>query len=248
VKNRLKELQLIAMLLTRVPAGQIKDPLPAMAQAVWAFPVLGAALGAVIWLAFAGANAIGLPPLTAAFLALGLQALLTGGLHEDGLADTADGFGGGHDRDRKLDIMRDSRIGTYGVLALILTLGLTATAMAHTWEHGGNHGRTLAAFLVIGATSRTAMLVPMALLPPARDNGLGHGAALSPGRPVALALAISAVLGLIALPALVAMMLLAGALLALFKAQIGGQTGDTLGATQKLSEMTGWLTIAALAA
>gem|GEM_PF-6952122 len=87
MKNRLKELQLIAMLLTRVPAGQIKDPLPAMAQAVWAFPVLGAALGAVIWLAFAGANAIGLPPLTAAFLALGLQALLTGGLHEEKLSE-----------------------------------------------------------------------------------------------------------------------------------------------------------------
>src|SRR3546814_6586134 len=63
---------------------------------------------------------LALPPFAAAIIALAFAILVTGGLHEDGLADVADGFGGGHDKARKLAIMRDSRIGTYGVLALAL--------------------------------------------------------------------------------------------------------------------------------
>src|SRR5918994_1725534 len=72
----------------------------------------------------------GLPPFVAATIAIGFLALATGGLHEDGLADTADGFGGGRTRDEKLAIMRDSRIGTYGVLALVFSVLIRAMALA----------------------------------------------------------------------------------------------------------------------
>src|SRR3546814_4601153 len=79
---------------------------------------------------FFAANQAGLGIGSSSLLAIGSQVLLTGGLHEDGLADTADGFGGGRDRDAKLAIMRDSRIGTYGVLALVLLIGLRYAALS----------------------------------------------------------------------------------------------------------------------
>lgn len=237
--GRLKDLQLATLLLTRVPAGQIAEPVPDLPQTVWAFPVIGAGLGLIMWAGFAGATALGLPGLTAALLALGLQALLTGGLHEDGLADTADGLGGAQDRARKLDIMRDSRIGSYGVLALILTLGLTASAMAG--------GAGLMAFVLIGAASRTAMLLPMAVLPPARSDGLGHSASLRFAAPTIIALSVTVLLGAIAPGTLLAMAALTAGLIKLYAWQINGQTGDTLGATQKLTECIGWLSFAALA-
>ncbi len=226
------------MLLSRLPCGTIPDPAPSIPASIWAFPLVGALVGALMWAGFAAATALGLPPFAAALIALAIQALATGGLHEDGLADTADGFGGGAVKARKLEIMKDSRIGSYGVLALIFTLGLSATAIA---EAGG-----FWAFLAIGAASRTAMLWPMTRLPAARDDGLGHSARapLAPRHWVALGLTL--VLGLTALPALPIIALTTLSLTALFKRQIGGQTGDTLGATQKLTECAGWLTLAAL--
>jgi len=196
-------------------------------------------VGLLMWAAFALAAWLGLPPLAGALLALAIAALATGGLHEDGLADTADGFGGGASRESKLEIMRDSRIGSYGVLALILTLGLTATAMAES--------ASLAGFVAVGAASRAAMLLPMAFLGPARQSGLGHGATLVPDVRFAAALVITALLVLPALGVLVTTLAVTAAMMALMKAQIGGQTGDTLGATQKLTECTGWMAAAALA-
>lgn len=226
------------MLLTRLPAGRIAGEAPALTQAVWAFPVVGALVGGLMWAGFALAAALGLPPLAGAFVALAVSALATGALHEDGLADTADGFGGGAHRARKLEIMRDSRIGSYGVLALILTLGLTASAMAEA--------TALTAFVAIGSASRAAMLLPMALLRPARGDGLGHAATLVPDARFAVALALALALSLPHLLPLAVMALAALTMAALSRAQIGGQTGDTLGATQKVAECAGWLAVAAL--
>lgn len=236
--TRAGEVRTAWMLLTRLPAGHARShaPLPA---AVWAFPLVGALVGVLMWAVFAFALWLGLPPLAAALLALVASALATGGLHEDGLADTADGFGGGASRDRKLAIMRDSRIGSYGVLALVLTLGLTATGMAE--------GGTLARFVAIGAASRTAMLLPMAFLRPARAEGLGRSATIGADARVGVALGLTLILALGAPAVLVPMLAMALAMTALMRAQIGGQTGDTLGATQKITEATGWLAAAALA-
>src|SRR5260370_3066450 len=101
-----------------------------VARASWAFAVAGALVGSTGALTYAIASGIRLPSAVAAALALGATLLLTGCLHEDGLADTADGLGGGRDRARKLEIMRDSRLGTYGACALIMSLLLRWTALA----------------------------------------------------------------------------------------------------------------------
>ena len=101
--------------LTRMPVPPGHWP-PNLARAYRAFPLVGAGIGAAIGALYLLLLRSGLPAIAAAALALGAGALLTGALQEDGLADIADGFGGGGDRVAKLEVMRDSRIGTYGVL------------------------------------------------------------------------------------------------------------------------------------
>ena len=101
-----------------------------LAQAAWTFPVIGAGIGAlgalVYWLGYgAGSSSF-----VAATLAVAATVIITGCLHEDGLADTADGFGGGDTSVRKLEIMRDSRIGSYGACALAMSLILRVRALA----------------------------------------------------------------------------------------------------------------------
>ena len=237
---RAKEAQLALMLLTRLPAGRLDDP-PKTGDAAWAFPFVGALVGLIAGVVCGIADWLGLPPLASALLALLAAAWVTGGLHEDGLADTADGFGGGADKSRKLEIMRDSRIGSYGVIALIFVIGLTASAIP------GNS--TVTNFVMIGILSRTAMLLPMAFLPPARTDGLGHAATLAVGPSLAAALCLTlgaAILTWTFMP-LVTALIVTAILMGIATAQIGGQTGDTLGATQKLTECVGWLTVAASA-
>ena len=108
--------------LTRLPIPFVRTlDLPPLAEAMRFFPLAGAIIGAIISAVLIGANMLGLPSLLAAALALAAGVLVTGALHEDGLADVADGFGGGRTREHRLEIMRDSRIGTYGTIALCLT-------------------------------------------------------------------------------------------------------------------------------
>jgi len=160
--------------------------LGAIGRGVWAFPIVGAVLGAlgggVYWLG----REIGIPSLVAAALAIGFLALATGGLHEDGLADTADGFGGGRTREEKLAIMRDSRIGTYGVLALVLVTLLRVGALA---AMGGAAG--FAALIAAASLGRGFAAMPMSLLPPARADGLGHASGRPPGFAACMALILA---------------------------------------------------------
>src|ERR1700719_4117799 len=101
-----------------------------LAHASWALPVAGLLVGGIGAVVYWAVVWIGLPSWPAAALALAATVAITGCLHEDGLADTADGFGGGRDRERKLDIMRDSRLGTYGACALVMSLLLRWAALA----------------------------------------------------------------------------------------------------------------------
>ena len=119
--------------LTRIPVAANPDG-GQLADAAWAFPLVGAGIGAIAAVVFAIAQLIGLGDWPAALLAVLAGLLLTGALHEDGLADTVDGLAGGHNRERKLAIMRDSRVGSFGVLALVLSVGLRAAALAQTGE------------------------------------------------------------------------------------------------------------------
>jgi adenosylcobinamide-GDP ribazoletransferase len=118
-------------LLTRLPPQWLWAGVPApLVRSVWAWPLIGGLLGALGGLVDALARWLGLPPALAALWTLASLLLLTGALHEDGLVDAADGIFGGGDPARRLAIMRDSRIGAFGALALILSLGLRASALA----------------------------------------------------------------------------------------------------------------------
>ena len=162
--------------LTRLPVAP--EPTAAgsrLGASVVMFPVVGALIGLLGGGGYALAFWLGLPPLPAATVALATTIWLTGALHEDGLADVADGFGGGRTREDKLRIMRDPRIGSYGALALVL--GLLARAGALAALAAPRH--VMAALVAAGAVSRAALAAVMTTLPLARADGLAAGA----GRP-----------------------------------------------------------------
>jgi adenosylcobinamide-GDP ribazoletransferase len=225
--------------LTRLPAA----PAPtadgaSLGASVVMFPIVGALIGLLGGGGYALVFWLGVPPLPAAVVALATTIWLTGALHEDGLADVADGFGGGRTLEDKLRIMRDPRIGSYGALALILDLLARAgalAALAGPWT-------VAAALVVAGAVSRGALPPVMAMLPYARTDGLAAAA----GRPHPLraaaavlvaALIAVALLGKAAAPALLAGAGAAFAVAWLARRQIGGHTGDVLGAVQQLTEI-----------
>ncbi len=217
-------------------------------------PVAGALLGLASAMPFLLTLYWGEPPLVAALLALAAGALLSGGLHEDGLADVADGFGGGFSREKKLEIMRDSRIGALGATALFLSLGLRAAALAAL---AAMAGRAALVIVAAGAVSRLACLAPLLYLPPARSDGSGRTAAaltLEEARPafaLALAFAILPWFGGFPFASCLTALALAGlavwGLCALARAQIGGQTGDVAGAAQQLAEISVLLVFAGAA-
>ena len=193
------------------------------------------------------ASSFGLGQAPAALLALVAAGLITGALHEDGLADTADGFGGGRDRDEKLAIMRDSRQGSYGIIALIATIGLRAVALAAIpgpIESG-------LALIAAHAAARAVLPAAMLWLQPAREDGLGAMAG-TPGPVtmlVALAIGIFVALGMLGpvrgAVALVLSGIAVAATAALARRQIGGYTGDVLGAFQQIGEIVMLLVAAA---
>jgi adenosylcobinamide-GDP ribazoletransferase len=240
-------LQLLTRLPLRALGGSAESP--HLARGVWAYPLVGAAVGGAGAAAFAISIWAGVPAPVAAFLALAAMALATGALHEDGLADTIDGFGGGHDRERKLAIMRDSRIGTYGVMALIFSVGIRAGAIMAL----ESTAHVAAALIVSGALSRAAMTVLMAALAPARDNGLSASLGQPEAKTVVAAIAIAFAMTLLAVPfssAIVLGFALAAVIVFwrwLANRQIGGQTGDVLGALGQTAEAALLVTIAASA-
>lgn len=244
LRRRYDEARLALTLLTRAPVGQLADDGPTLADARWAYPIVGLAVGALGWTVMHGALGLGLGSLAAAFAALGAMALFTGGLHHDGLADFADGIGGGRDRAHCLEIMRDSRIGAYGVLALVFAVCLGAAALADF-----ETGLPIGAFLLCGAASRLAMLVTLDLLPPARSEGLGRTASSDGGKKawqpgLILITAMSIGFGAGYWVPLIFIASAAGLIALLAIRRIDGQTGDVLGAVQLCSETAGYLAFA----
>ncbi len=233
--------------LTRIPVGIPVAADRSLAEAVWAFPLVGAGIGAVAAFVFLLAQLVGLGDWPSALLALLAGLLLTGALHEDGLADAADGLFGGGDRARRLAIMRDSRHGTFAVLALVLSAALRTAALAQIGEvvFAG------LALVAAHAGSRALLSAAMWAMSPAREDGLGAGA----GRPgaaavtaaalIALAIAAAAlgpVRGLSAVAVAAAAVAAAGMVA---QRRIGGYTGDVLGAFQQIGEVVILLAAAA---
>jgi len=215
------------------------------AAAAWAWPLAGALLGGLAGLAGSAAALAGAPAAVAAGLILTAGILMTGALHEDGLADSADGLWGGNDIQRRLEIMRDSRIGSYGVLALILGLGLKWAALTELVLRGDAFWAVIAS----GALSRAAMVAVAARLPHARPDGLSAATGRPDARVERLALLAGLVvavlcLGLGALTAALAAALAGVAVARLARRRLTGQTGDILGATQQVAEIAILLVLA----
>ncbi|MBV2187546.1 MAG: adenosylcobinamide-GDP ribazoletransferase, partial [Rhizobium sp.] len=118
-----------------VPAGVFEGHDGSLSRGVRAFPLAGLVIALPAAATLGLMLTLGASPLLAAFAALAVHALVTGALHEDGLSDAADGLGGGRDRAHALEIMKDSRIGSYGAVALIIAYGLRATAIAQLATH-----------------------------------------------------------------------------------------------------------------
>ena len=235
-------------LLTRLPVT-VNGPRATArgAAAAWAWPVAGAIVGVFGAAAAWGALALGLTPGIAAAVALGAQMMITGALHEDGLADSADGLWGGWDKARRLAIMKDSHIGTYGVLALLIVSLIRWTAADHAsvqrrdlvasdrrrcaqprTDGGGDGGVAQCPRRGSVAKRGTATRAP----PPQMASPWRWSSPCSRWRSSALSLCLP-----------VAATTLALALVA--KRRIGGQTGDILGATQQLAEAAILATLAA---
>ncbi|MDH6268059.1 adenosylcobinamide-GDP ribazoletransferase [Rhizobium sp. SG_E_25_P2] len=226
-----------------------------LTRASRAFPLAGLIVAAPAGVLLAATLAFGLEPLVASVLALAVMGGTTGALHEDGLSDAADGLGATRDRDRALAIMRDSRIGSFGAAALILSYGLRTSALAAVCAAIGPLA-SMAALLAVAALSRAAMVWHWRVLPPARTDGLavamgGPDGASALFSTVSAAIIAALLIGSFAGPfqALGAMAAAAAATAGFsryVRSRLGGQTGDTIGATQQLSEIAALLALALL--
>ena len=232
---------------TRIPVAMPASHAERLADAALVFPVIGAGIGGVAALAFLLVQLLGLGDWPAAVLAVLAGIVLTGALHEDGLADTADGLIGGHDREQRLAIMRDSRHGTFGVVEIVLSVVLRAAVLGEIGDpiHAG------LALIAAHAASRAALPVAMRMLAPARADGLGAAVGRPRTLPAIGALAIGLLMTLAALGPLrgaTAFGLAGAAIFAsgvLAHRRIGGYTGDILGAFQQIGEIVMLLTAAA---
>jgi adenosylcobinamide-GDP ribazoletransferase len=248
LRGVIADLKIGVLFSTRIPLPHAAPVGGAdVAAAGWTLPVIGALIGLLAASAYRLACACDLPPLIGAALAVTTSLLITGGLHEDGLADTLDGFGGGGDRERKLEIMRDSRIGTYGACGLVLSLLLRVGALASL----AGPAPVALALIAAHAGGRAMMPLFLTLVPPARPDGLSAGA----GRPTPTNATAAVLLGLVFLLAcfgtarsVVALLLLLAGLAVMRRLclrQIGGQTGDVAGALEQVGEIVILLTAVA---
>ena len=241
-------------LLTRLPVRVDSDlAMQRSAAATWAYPVVGVLIGTLGLCIFLVGQFLGLPPVVSLVLVFGAQIILTGAMHEDGLADSADGLWGGWSVERRLSIMKDSHIGVYGVCAIAVVLALKLFAAATL-----TLPLLMLALLGGNALSRAVLVAHLYSLPSARGGGLGQSVGRPPKQSVwialGLAVGLTLVLGLFAgqLWAAVAMIIAAGlaawACARIARAKIKGYTGDTLGATQQVCDVAILITLSAFVA
>ncbi len=255
VAQWLADLRTCLIFLTRLPLAMPDATPPALAAAARAFAPAGAVVGALAAAVYYGLHAAGVPAGVAVAAMLAASVLITGALHEDGLADAADGFGGGRDRESRLAIMRDSCTGSYGVIALVLVFLIRWSALGGFAASGS--GWTLGGVVIaVAILSRTAMVLVLRALPAARPDGRSAEA----GRPGEATWVQAAAAGLVLAGAALwpvaslwamAVIVLAGlaaslAVMALARRLIGGQTGDVCGSVQVAAEIAMLIAASAL--
>ncbi len=247
-------LRFYTRLPVRIPAiVQCDHEFTCFTRSLWAAPLAGASIGALGGVVLAFCALARLPDSVSAGLALTAIVLLTGALHEDGLADTADGLGGGASRERKLEIMRDSRLGAYGAIAVGLSLLLRFAAISALLERGVWCAVT--GTIAAGAFSRAIGLLPLVLLKSARSDGVSASVGQLPRSLFLCAMVLGVAFGLTPLlagnslwPTLAAMPLAGLSSLAITKCagrQIDGHTGDILGAAQQVAEILAFCALSA---
>jgi len=234
-------------LLTRVPVGGRGRESGELTRSVMWIPVVGGLVGLVIGLAYVAASSA-MPSLLAAALATGVGVLLTGALHEDGLADTMDGFGGGAGREETMRIMKEPASGVYGVTAIVMSLVLRILSLSIL-----NSPLALVFLPAIHAMSRGGSIGLMALLRPASTAGLGAAHEGPSLRRQAVTGCLIAVLIGVAMvgwwvAAFAILVALGAAVVGMMaRSRIQGYTGDVLGAAQQVGEVTSLVLAAALA-
>jgi adenosylcobinamide-GDP ribazoletransferase len=216
---------------------------------MWAFPIAGVLVATVAGLVYAVCDAIGLPIYISALFAVVALIIATGGLHEDGLSDLADGIWGGATPAKRLEIMSDSRIGAYGAIALIVSVAGRAAAIATI----GEPVFVLGALVASAAVSRAMMPAMMAFGTPAKPDGLGTRSGTPDVANWVVALLLAAAIAALAAPAGWLICLIAAALGAALIAwfarrNLGGYTGDVLGAGQQVAELFALMMIASVIA
>ncbi len=231
--------------LTRIPIGDGKKPNVEGAP-TW-FPVVGLLIGAACGGVFVGGSWL-VGPLPGAALAIGFGALVTGAFHQDGLADTADAFGGGWTVEQRLEIFKDSRHGTYGVMSLVIVVALQVTALSTLGMRAG-----FVALVYAHALGRLGALVVMRSLRSVRPDGLAatlDGASSYQERlgagAIVVALAIGRSNGSGGLILIGAATLATVAVGSLSKRKLGGYVGDVLGAVEQFVEVAVLIAAAAL--
>lgn len=232
------DINLAMQFLTRLPAWNTSNMSRSLADTVWAWPLIGAGLGGLAGIIGLIATAFGASPAIAAGVILASLMMMTGALHEDGLADMFDGLWGGQNKQRRLEIMKDSRVGSYGVLALCLATLVRWSALAALLQSGW----VIAPLMAAGAISRAPMAVLLATLPNARSGGLSDQAGQPRAPAIWLMVAITTGLGLFLIgwtfiPVFFWVSVVTIAVAGIAKAKIGGQTGDILGASQQCAEI-----------
>lgn len=233
---------------TRLPLPHFTITDRKLGEAIWAAPVAGAVIALVVWLAAMAADAIGVPLLPAAALAIAVSLLVTGCLHEDGLADVADGFGGGKTVESKLEIMHDSRLGAYGAAALVVSILIRWSCIASLLQNDA----LLPGLIAAHAGSRAIFAKLIRETPLASQSGLAstvgdisdQSAWISLGLGV-LALALLGFFG--AFTTILVVVVLVLAFRQLCMRQISGVTGDTLGAAQQVAEIAILIAAASIA-
>lgn len=231
--------------LTRIPVPVRVDGPSDLARSVPWFPVVGALVGLVVGGVFPLFSGF-LPTLAAAALAVAAGMVVTGALHEDGLADTVDGLAGGRDRSGRLEIMKDSRVGTFGALALVISVLLRVGALA-----AFQPGTALVVVVLVHVLARGAAAGVMVSVPAATTTGLGADYLAATRWQGAVGLGVAAAIafglgGTFAIPLFVAATVPAGLVAWWAGARIGGVTGDVLGACEQAAEIGAFLAASAI--
>ncbi|MCF3935619.1 adenosylcobinamide-GDP ribazoletransferase [Acuticoccus sp. M5D2P5] len=243
------DLTVVVGFYSRLPVPPIRHGIN-LAEAVWIVPIASLVIALPAALGLGIAASLGAPPLFTAIVAVAAGLIATGGLHEDGFADCFDGFWGGHTHPRRLEIMRDSRLGTYGVLALMMAV-LAKVALVEAALAEGT-GAAMCIVLAGAVAGRTVALYPWVGLPHAREDGIAR----TIGRPRGSVFRTALVLGILVTAALTIWQTIFGFVVAgivsavvaigaarLAERKIGGHTGDVIGAAVVAGELAYLATI-----